>query len=116
MLEVNLEQTADGDAVVFGYLLTCPNTLLRLCSEYTGGFFAEQQALAKRRSSVALQDAQAAARQQVEELEKRLTELGNQVHTLTTELKHKDEGLSPRTPCPRYAPPPTLAPSHLAQH
>ena len=92
MLEVALEASEEGDSIVYGYLLSRPLTLLQLCAEYMAGFFHEQRKLAGRRSRVQLADAQDAAQARVAQLERQHTELSNQIRTLTTELKHKDEG------------------------
>ncbi len=92
VLEIKLEHDANSDMIVYGYLMTHPLTLLRLVTEFTAGFFHEQQQLTLRKSDVNLADAQAVARQNMEKKERALVDAGNEARSLATEVKHLQTG------------------------
>jgi len=93
VLEIKLEHDAESDMVVYSYLMTHPLTLMRLVTDYTAGFFREQQQLILRKSEVTLADASAVARQNLEKKERALVEAGNEARSLSTEVAHLQKGL-----------------------
>ena len=93
VLEIKLEHDPESDMVVYGYLMTHPLTLLRLVTDFTTGFFREQQQLMLRKSDVNLADAQAVARQNVEKKERALVDASNEARSLATEVKHLQKGM-----------------------